>query len=147
MSLAARSVALCSLWPPLQRITAACWNIIRFRVMTPVQQNAECLLYTWRPYCSIPCNNISERTQNEVTGRRYAVTVKVLTELLLSQMYVCCLQNPQCKCFSGSSHTKTNKAQHAMCQQQAVKFNFCFRFFFFFFLNISHNLLDSKCTS
>lgn len=53
VSLAARSVALCSLWPPLQRITIARWNFVRIRVITPVQQNAECLLYTRRPYCSI----------------------------------------------------------------------------------------------
>lgn len=68
----------------------------------------------------------TEEIQNKVTQRWYAVTVKVLTEDLLSQMYVCCLRNLQCECSLGSSHTKMNKAQHAMCHQQAVKFSLLF---------------------
>lgn len=125
----ARSVALCSLWPPLQRIRAAHCNIMRARVMTPVQQNAGCVLYQEHTVALHP--TIPLRELDEVTGRRYAVNVKVLTEVMLSQIHICRLEkNLQCKCFSKSSHTRNIVvgAQLAMRQQQEVKI-----FFFFFF--------------
>lgn len=100
--------------------------------MTPVQQNAKCVLYQEPTIAFHP--TVPLRELKEVTGRRYAVNVKVLTEVMLSQIHISRLEkNPQCKCFSKSSHTRHTlvQAQHAMRQQQEVKV--------FFFQNAQAN--------
>lgn len=91
LSLTARSVGLCSLWPPLQRITAAHVS------QSNDTSGAGCrtLAVLIRSEHAVAFHPTTPwRELKEVTGRSYAVYVEVLTEAMLSQMHVCCLKEP-----------------------------------------------------